>query len=194
MKRTTVAILAVWYLAALIGILVTHGPEGSSARRPAARVIEAGPEHERPGEAESEAAPDDWMISQRVNGIGVPRSATEAAARQADRLAARTAALDPAWAAAAWQSIGPTNIGGRILDIALDPSAASTLYVASASGGVWKSTDTGSTFTAAWPASFPQPIGAIAMASDGALYAGTGEAGPGGGSITYGGRGIYKST
>src|SRR5207247_10477480 len=71
---------------------------------------------------------------------------------------------------------------------------AHTLYVAAATGGVWKSVDGGTTFTSSWPDANPQPIGAIAMGSDGTLFAGTGEAGPGGGSITYGGRGIYRST
>ena len=37
-------------------------------------------------------------------------------------------------------------------------------------------------------------MGAIAIAPDGTLYAGTGETNPGGGSITYGGDGIYRST
>jgi hypothetical protein len=193
MKRRTVAILAVVYVAALIGIIVSNGP-GPASRTTQTSRESGGVSAREPEEADSEGAPDDWVVSQRVNGIGIPRAATVAAARQADHLAVRTAALDPSLATAAWQSIGPTNIGGRILDIAPDPTAAGTLWAASASGGVWKSTDNGTTFTASWPASFPQPIGAIAMASDGALYAGTGEAGPGGGSITYGGRGIYKST
>src|SRR5438094_303444 len=140
MKRTTVATLAAAYLVALIGILVTHDPATPARRLPATQAAPAGGHEEESG---TEAPPDDWMVSQRVHGIGVPRAATEAAARQADRLAVRTAALDPGLAAAAWQSIGPTNIGGRILDIAPDPSTAGTLYAASASGGVWKSTDTG---------------------------------------------------
>jgi sortilin (neurotensin receptor 3) len=143
---------------------------------------------------EREAAPEDWMLTQRAFGSGVPREAPRKAALAADRLAALAAARDPQLAAAAWQAIGPTNIGGRVLDVALDPANANTIYIATASGGVWRSTDGAATFTEAWPRANPQPIGAIAMASDGALYAGTGESGPGGGSITYGGRGLYKST
>ncbi|MDQ4005807.1 MAG: glycosyl hydrolase, partial [Actinomycetota bacterium] len=40
----------------------------------------------------------------------------------------------------------------------------------------------------------PQSIGAIAQAPDGTLYVGTGETNPGGGSLTYHGDGVYKST
>jgi hypothetical protein len=49
------------------------------------------------------------------------------------------------------------------------------------------------TFAPAWPADNTQAMGALAIAPDGTLYAGTGEANPGGGSITYGGTGIYRS-
>src|SRR3954466_10136610 len=39
-----------------------------------------------------------------------------------------------------------------------------------------------------------QAVGALAISRTGVLWAGTGEAGPGGGSITYGGSGVYRST
>lgn len=38
-----------------------------------------------------------------------------------------------------WVSIGPKNIGGRTLDIAIDPSRPDTVFAASSSGGLWKS-------------------------------------------------------
>src|SRR6266540_4040233 len=149
---------------------------------------------QRDAPSEREAPPDDWMVSQRAAFSGVPRGAPARAAVQADAVDALTAARDPALSSAPWHSIGPTNIGGRILDIAADPSVANTLYAAAATGGVWKSVDGGATFASSWPDGNPQPIGAIAIGPDGTLFAGTGEAGPGGGSITYGGRGVYRST
>ena len=160
----------------------------------------AGPAGTGPGRAEEaarsgrEAAPDDWVVSQRVAFSGVPRGAPARADAQADAVDALAATRDPALASARWRSIGPTNIGGRVLDIAADPGVADTLYAAAATGGVWKSVDGGTTFASSWPDGNPQPIGAIAMGPDGTLFAGTGEAGPGGGSITYGGRGVYRST
>ena len=39
-----------------------------------------------------------------------------------------------------WTSIGPMNIGGRTLDIAIDPNDTNIIYAASASGGLWKNT------------------------------------------------------
>jgi hypothetical protein len=45
-----------------------------------------------------------------------------------------------------------------------------------------------------WPHDLPQGMGALAVGSNGTLWAGTGEANPGGGSITFGGNGIYRST
>src|SRR5262245_50102962 len=92
-----------------------------------------------------------------------------------------------------WTFLGPETVGGRLLDIALDPGDGNTLYVGSANGGVWKTTDGGATFHSAWPLDSAPAVGALAMTSTGRLYAGTGEAGPGGGSITYGNKGVFVS-
>ena len=46
-----------------------------------------------------------------------------------------------------WRSIGPTVQGGRIVDIEVHPAHPYTFYVAYASGGVWKTTNNGVTFT-----------------------------------------------
>ena len=139
-----------------------------------------------------ESPPDDWFVAQRTYGQGVPAGVLARAARQAeaiDRLRVRRTT----WSGS-WTFVGPTNIGGRVLDIAVDPQQVDTVYAATASGGVWKSTDAGSTFSVAWPNEISQPIGALAIAPDGTLYAGTGETGPGGGSLTYGGSGLYRSS
>src|SRR5579875_602553 len=46
-----------------------------------------------------------------------------------------------------WTSIGPSvTIGGRILSIAIDPKNSNNIFIGSASGGIWKSTDAGSTW------------------------------------------------
>ena len=92
-----------------------------------------------------------------------------------------------------WALAGPTSIGGRVLDVVVDPNHADTIFIAAATGGVWKSTDAGQTFSSVWPNDLTQTIGALAIAPDGTLFAGTGEAGPGGGSSTYGGDGVYRS-
>lgn len=137
--------------------------------------------------------PEDSFITQRVVHGGIPVGALEKARAQAAALTVATRQSDPQLAATAWQFVGPTNIGGRVVDIAVDPVAPDTIYVAAATGGLWKSTDRGAQFTSIWPATNPQAMGALVIASNGTLFAGTGEANPGGGSMTYGGSGVYRS-
>ncbi|MCI0450136.1 MAG: hypothetical protein L0Y79_10210, partial [Chlorobi bacterium] len=48
-----------------------------------------------------------------------------------------------------WTSLGPNNIGGRSLCLEFSPTDTGTLYIGSASGGLWKST-TGGLGANAW--------------------------------------------
>lgn len=79
-----------------------------------------------------------------------------------------------------WQSIGPNNIGGRTLAVALDPTDTATIWLGSASGGLWKST-TGGTGLNAWthiPTGFPvRGVTSIAInpSNHNEIYIGTGE-------------------
>ena len=139
------------------------------------------------------APPEDWFLAQRLTRGGIPAGALEEAGAQAAALASAAERADAQEARARWRFAGPTNIGGRVVDIAVNPLVADTIYVAAATGGVWKSKDRGARFTSIWPASNPQSMGALAITASGTLLAGTGEANPGGGSITYGGSGIYRS-
>src|SRR5262245_66032708 len=45
-----------------------------------------------------------------------------------------------------WRSIGPANMSGRVSDIEGLPSPSRTFYVATAAGGLWKTTNAGNTF------------------------------------------------
>jgi photosystem II stability/assembly factor-like uncharacterized protein len=120
---------------------------------------------------------------------GLPASAAQV--DQARQQAANVSVGD----AAAWRFVGPTNIGGRIVDVAVDPTTSpSTVYGAVSSGGIMKSTDGGVTWSPAWPTANTQAMGALARGPDGTLWAGTGEANPSGGGDTFLGDGIYKST
>jgi photosystem II stability/assembly factor-like uncharacterized protein len=140
------------------------------------------------------AEPDDYFIFQRASqGVLPAQGDFERAVRQAQAVRNQDAAGRPALRHAPWSLVGPTNIGGRIVDLAIDPVRADTVYVAAATGGVWKSTDAGATMAASWPDDNPQSMGALAAASDGTLWAGTGELNPGGGSLTFGGTGVYRS-
>src|SRR5450759_1281736 len=46
-----------------------------------------------------------------------------------------------------FRSIGPALVSGRIVDLAVNPKNTSEYYVASANGGVWKTTNAGVTYT-----------------------------------------------
>jgi photosystem II stability/assembly factor-like uncharacterized protein len=146
-------------------------------------------------EVESSMGPEDSYLFTRSMAGGMP-TAAQLEEVAAERAAARRATTReaPALLDARWRFQGPTNVGGRVVDLALHPHRTGTVYVATAGGGVWKTTDKGRTFKPTWPRRLPQAIGAIAMSPDGTLYVGTGETNPGGGSITYGGDGIYRST
>ncbi len=79
-----------------------------------------------------------------------------------------------------WQSIGPNNIGGRCLSVAIHPVDTSIIFLGSSSGGLWKST-TGGIGANAWtlvntgfPSSAVSSI-AIDSANPNVMYIGTGE-------------------
>src|SRR4051812_38635027 len=61
------------------------------------------------------------------------------------------------------RNIGPANMGGRIVDLAVVEKNPETYYVAAATGGVWKTTDAGVSFTPLMDAQTCS-IGAIAVA------------------------------
>ncbi|MFO0824239.1 MAG: hypothetical protein U0792_14190 [Gemmataceae bacterium] len=90
--------------------------------------------------------------------------------------------------------IGPANMGGRICDLAVVESDPDTFYVAAASGGVWKTTTGGATFTPIFDDQTTQCIGAIAVcqAKPEVVYVGTGEANPRN-SVSWG-NGVYRSS
>ncbi|HVA32828.1 MAG TPA: hypothetical protein VNG31_01695 [Candidatus Baltobacteraceae bacterium] len=95
-----------------------------------------------------------------------------------------------------WRSIGPF-IGGRVVAVAGVPSIPNLFYMGGVEGGVWKSTDYGSSWTNITDGKIPgiaNPIGALAVApsNPNVIYAGTGEADIR--SDFDSGDGIYKST
>ena len=135
---------------------------------------------------------EDWMYLQRANPDGsIPDAAVNQAISQSKAMGQASQgspATDQVWA-----ELGPSNIGGRIRDVALDPTTKDVVYIATGSGGLWRSTDGGQTFATAWDSQLPQSMGAVAVDSQGVVWAGTGEVDHGGGSAYYG-KGIYKST
>jgi photosystem II stability/assembly factor-like uncharacterized protein len=96
-----------------------------------------------------------------------------------------------------WRSIGPVNTGGRIDDFAVAkvPGAPEVIYVATASGGIFKSSNAGISWTPIFDnVDAMMSIGDIAVAPSNAniLWVGTGEANNRQSSSW--GDGVYKST
>lgn len=95
-----------------------------------------------------------------------------------------------------WRSIGPF-IGGRVVAVAGVPDQPSTFYMGSVQGGVWRSTNYGTSWenlTDGKLSKLAVGIGALAVAPSNAkiIYAGTGESDIRGNYAN--GDGVYKTT
>ncbi|MCH9057755.1 MAG: PDZ domain-containing protein, partial [Planctomycetes bacterium] len=103
--------------------------------------------------------------------------------------------FEPTWADAfQWRSIGPANMGGRITDISVYEADPTIYYVATASGGLLKTTNNGVTYEHQFDDQATVSIGAVAVAPSDPdiVWVGTGEANPRN-SVSWG-DGVYKST
>jgi photosystem II stability/assembly factor-like uncharacterized protein len=92
-----------------------------------------------------------------------------------------------------FRSVGPAVTGGRIHDVEALPDDPATIYLATASGGIWKSTNKGTTWTAIFD---DQPVStfgdvAIAPSNPDIIWAGTGE--QNNRQSTSWGDGVYRS-
>jgi photosystem II stability/assembly factor-like uncharacterized protein len=93
----------------------------------------------------------------------------------------------------AFRSVGPALTSGRVADIAIHPSDINTWYVAAASGGVWKTTNHGTTFSPIFDSYDSYSIGCVSIApsNHNTVWVGTGE-NNNQRSASYG-DGVYKS-
>ncbi len=113
----------------------------------------------------------------------------------------------PAAGISNWVQMGPTvipkgqtyspsrvNVTGRITAIVVDPTNPNIIYIGTAQGGVWKTTDGGANWVATSDNEMSLAIGAVAMDPGNhlVLYAGTGEGNFSGDS--YYGNGVLKTT
>jgi hypothetical protein len=190
-------------------VLGAHG-ERTEAQQDAAQAAlapqSAGATRVNPQEREGDPIERERYWKQRM-GSASPQAVVEARDR-ARRLPA-AATLPPASGiaeraaapgASSWVSFGPSPIGnggdvnsGRVRTIAVDPRDGNTVYAGAASGGVWKSTDGGGTWSP-MSGEGSQPtlnMGSIAVdpVNPSIIYAGTGEP-----LTRAAGRGILKST
>jgi photosystem II stability/assembly factor-like uncharacterized protein len=184
-RRTSICLVAA---GALVAGLVTY-TASDTARTPAVADASAG---ERP--TPNPLGYVEWMYNQRAEADGtIPYEAVSAAMDESARMDDAALARSDGQAANRWKLTGPSNIGGRITELAADPTKEGVVYAAAATGGVWKSTNSGQSFDSVWPNKSVQSMGAVAVDENGVVWAGTGEPDNGGGSAYYG-DGVYKST
>jgi len=137
--------------------------------------------------------PSDWFLRQRA----WPQQDIDPEARLAAYDQARSLqAIAGGRSAGQWDPVGPTNVGGRIADIACHPTNLNIIYAASASGGVFKTTDAGTSWVPLFDDESALSIGSVAIdpSNPETIWVGTGEPNGGGGSVTYGGTGVFRST
>ncbi|HLU39236.1 MAG TPA: hypothetical protein VK081_07610 [Planctomycetota bacterium] len=101
-----------------------------------------------------------------------------------------------------WALLGPGNIGGRIRSILIHPNDPSVMWIGSVSGGVWKTTNGGTSWTMLpdLPAVLAVSCMAMHPSQPDVLYAGTGEQcffvtpeGSSNSAVNFG-AGVFKST
>ena len=97
------------------------------------------------------------------------------------------------WKGLELRSIGPAVTSGRVSDIAVVPGNPAMYYVAAASGGVWKTVNSGVTWTPIFDSEGSYSIGCLALDPNdpAVIWVGTGESNSQR-SVSYG-DGVYKS-
>jgi len=92
-----------------------------------------------------------------------------------------------------WRSIGPANMGGRTADVEGIPGNPNVVYVATASGGLWKTVNGGTTWKPIFERQGTFSLGDIALAPNNpdVVWVGTGESNVRN-SVSFG-DGVYKS-
>ncbi len=196
MKSFTLSLLSPAASFVAILLLVTSSPPNLHPER----------ETDIPRESDALKAFDWWYDQRALPGEVIPHGAYARAANYLNTKMQRESNRAPDGSASQWTSLGPNNVGGRVLAIAVNPQSPNIVWVGSASGGLWKSTN-GGTGSPAW--SYVNTgmnaisISAIAIdsASPNIVYIGTGEisrykrplVGTSGARASYG-LGILKSS
>lgn len=91
-----------------------------------------------------------------------------------------------------FQSIGPTIMSGRIVDLAVNPENPSEFYAAYASGGLWYTNNNGTSFTPVMDTAPTLNCGSVTVDwKSGTIWVGTGEVNSS--RSSYSGIGVLKS-
>ncbi len=111
----------------------------------------------------------------------------------AEALAQKKAMAEKSWVKqVAFQSVGPTIMSGRVVDVEVNPENPTEFYVGYASGGVWHTNNNGMSFVPILDSAPTQNVGDIAVDwKSGTIWVGTGENNSS--RSSYAGIGILKS-
>src|SRR6059058_4354416 len=93
-----------------------------------------------------------------------------------------------------WRTVGPANFEGRVADIAGIPSPSRTFFVAAAGGGIWKTTNAGTTFRPVFDNYPVVSMGALAIAPSDTMQVWAGTCEPNSRNTIEPGGGIYKTS
>src|SRR5258708_3304633 len=91
-----------------------------------------------------------------------------------------------------WRLIGPSSPAGRVWQVVGDENNSKIFYVCTAGGGLWKSTDNGTTLVPVFDNQTSASTGAVAIAKSNSniVWVGTGE--PANTRANSWGDGVYK--
>src|SRR5262245_32905090 len=113
-RRLRVRLLGVVAVMAVPMLVATLVHLSGNAVSPSLGAVE---EDENPGE------PQEWMWLQRANADGsIPATAYQEALAQTRQIDNETSRGAPQLASVRWQLLGPSNIGGRLIDAVVDPT------------------------------------------------------------------------
>ena len=162
--------------------------------RTTATVGTADREHE-----DAESKPTEWFWRQRafphgaIDPAGYRLALKEASLKHADAVLQRLGGRQSPLLDAVWQQRGPSNIGGRVTDLEVHPTNPDVCYAGMATGGVFKTTDGGTTWSPIFDQGDVITVGDLALDPQDptTLYVGTGEANAA--SLSFFGNGVYRT-
>ena len=134
-----------------------------------------------------------FMLAASAQARPQAEAAADFSEKQAAWQAHQVLVANSPYAGLEWRSIGPIVQGGRLVDLEVVPSQPYTFYAAYASGGLWKTSNNGHTFTPLFDDQATMIMGDIAVDPNNpeTVWVGTGENNSS--RSSYGGMGVYRS-
>lgn len=179
--------LFIWLLAAGCATLPPASqinPKVGADKKTTARAYQRAPEHEF---IRSWDRDDAGNLPTASAILGAEAARKSLVSQRAETNGTKAAGIN----ATNWEFIGPSNIGGRIRSVLIDPRNPSRIFVGAASGGIWLSTNAGASFAPVADFMGNLAIGHLVFdpTNPDILYAGSGESWAG-----LAGIGMFKST